>query len=301
MGAISPRILVLGSAAGGGLPQWNCGCANCDKARRGAIPARTQSSIAICADGREWAIINASPDIRQQIIATPALHPRGLRHSPIRTVVVTNGDIDHIAGLLTLRESQPFTIHATRGILTVIEANPIFAAVDRALVPRRGVELHKSFELLPDVEAEFFAVPGKVPLYMEAGQVRTDVEGEQTVGLRLTVGESSAFYIPGCARMTPSLAQRLRGASLLLFDGTVFEDDEMIRLGVGNKTGARMGHMAIAGPCGSLAAFTPLDVRRKVFVHINNTNPILDPESPARAAVEAAGWEVAEDGMELRL
>ena len=293
------RILILGSAAGGGLPQWNCGCPNCVRARRGDLPARTQSSIAVSADGESWAVVNASPDIRVQLARAPRLHPRGLRDSPVRSVLLTNGDIDHVAGLLSLREGHAFTLLATPGILALIEANPVFRALDPARVARREIALGEPAEIAPGVAAELFPVPGKVPLYMEEGEVETDLEGEQTVGVRLSAGGSPAFYIPGCAAMTPALAARLAGAALVLFDGTVWEDDEMIRSGVGQKTGARMGHMAINGEAGSLAAFAPLGVRAKVYVHINNTNPVLDPAGPTRRAVEEAGWTVAEDGMEL--
>ena len=293
------RILILGSAAGGGLPQWNCGCRNCVKARRGEIPSRSQSSIAVSADGETWAVVNASPDIRAQLTASPALHPSGPRASPIRGVLLTNGDIDHVAGLLTLREQQPFSLYHTSEIGAVLRANRIFDALNPELVERRTIVLGEPVEIAPGVTAEMFAVPGKVPLFMEEGEVQTDLEGEQTVGVRLGAGGASAFYIPGCARMTGALAERLRGAALVLFDGTLWQDDEMIRAGVGRKSGARMGHMTMQGPDGSLRAFADLGVARKVYVHINNTNPVLDPETPERRAVEDAGWIVAEDGMEL--
>jgi pyrroloquinoline quinone biosynthesis protein B len=290
------RITVLGAAAGGGLPQWNCGCPNCVAARSGRLPSLTQSSIAVSADGVLWAILNASPDIRAQIAATPVLHPTGLRDSPLRSVLVTNGDIDHVAGLLTLRERQPFDLFATAEIHATLAANPMFAAVAADLVPRRAVALDAPFPLAPGLEAEIFAVPGKVPLYAEGDVVDTQLIGENTVGVRLTAGEDTAFYIPGCAAIPPALAERLRGAALVMFDGTVFEDDEMIATGAGAKTGARMGHMAMQD---TIRAFAPLDVAQRVFVHMNNTNPALDPASPARAAVKAAGWTVAQDGMEL--
>ncbi len=301
MARVRLRVLILGSAAGGGLPQWNCGCRNCVKARRGEIASRSQSSVAVSADGVTWAVINASPDIRAQLAASPALHPRGPRASPIRSVLLTNGDIDHVAGLLTLREQQPFVLFSTGEIAAVIRENRIFDALSPELVERRSMALGEPTEIAPGVTAEMFAVPGKVPLFMEEGEVRTDLEGEQTVGVRLGAGGSSAYYIPGCARMTGALAERLRGAKLVLFDGTLWRDDEMIRTGVGRKTGARMGHMTMRGPGGSLAAFADLGVERKVYVHINNTNPVLDPETPERRAVEDAGWVVAEDGMELSL
>jgi pyrroloquinoline quinone biosynthesis protein B len=293
------KIVILGSAAGGGLPQWNCGCANCVAARRGAIPARTQSSLAASADGETWALVNASPDIRVQLARTPALYPRALRDTPIRSVLLTNGDIDHSAGLLSLREQQPFAVVATRETARTLRANLMLRALDPALVPWREAVPGEAIELAPGLTAELFPVPGKVPLYLEQGEVRSDLEGGQTVGVRLSAGGHAAFHVPGCARMTPALAERLAGAALVLFDGTLWDDDEMIRTRTGTKTGRRMGHMPISGEGGSLAAFAPLGVVRKVFVHINNTNPILDPASPERRAVMEAGWLVAEDGMEF--
>lgn len=293
------RILILGSAAGGGLPQWNCGCPNCVKARAGEIPSRSQSSIAVSANGTDWAIINASPDIRYQIAACPQLHPTGPRISPIKSVFVTNGDIDHIAGLLTVRERQPFTLFATSEIHKVLSENRIFDAVNHEIVPRETVTLDTPFELVSGVTAEPFSVPGKVPLFMEGETVDTELEGEQTIGVALSAGGATAYYIPGCARLTPALEDRLKDAEMVIFDGTVWLNDEMARRGVGQKTGARMGHMSMTGEAGSIAAFAPLNVKRKVFVHMNNTNPVLDPSTDERAEVEAAGWIVADDGMEF--
>lgn len=299
------RALVLGAAAGGGLPQWNCNGPNSAGfwGRGERLAPATQSSLALSADGRAWVVLNASPDIRAQIMATPALQPReptvfGLRDSPIAAVVLTNGDIDHVAGLLSLREKQAFDLWATPAIHAILRANPIFDALDPALVRRREIGLEHEFEPAPGLTLRLFAAPGKPPLYLEGPAPVTDLEGEQTAGV--AIGDS-AFYLPGCARMSPALADRLRGAATVFFDGTVFEDDEMIRLGVGAKTGRRMGHMAMAGPDGSMAAFAGLGVRRKIYVHINNTNPVWRPASPERAAVEAAGWEIAHDGMEVTL
>jgi len=295
------RIRILGAGAGGGLPQWNCGCPNCHAARAGRIPAMTQSSIAVSADGESWVVINASPDIRHQLAATPELHPTGPREMPLRSVLLTNGDIDHVAGLLTLREKQPFTLFATEEIHTVLAGNPIFAALDPALVERRGIALERPFTLVPGLEARLFAVPGKVPLYLEGEEVVTDLEGEQTVGVELATAEARAFYIPGCARITPVLADRLKDAPLVLFDGTLWQDDEMIRAGLGQKTGQRMGHVSISGAEGSLATLTGLGIGRGVYVHLNNTNPAVDPASPEAAEVRDAGWEIARDGMEITL
>ena len=295
------RARILGAAAGGGLPQWNCGCANCDAARAGDIPALSQSSIAVSANGTDWAILNASPDIRTQIADNDILHPTGPRVSPIKSVLVTNGDIDHVAGLLILREKQAFNLFMTGEIAEVIAANPIFNALDPEFVKRRIVTLDEPFELIPDLTATLFAVPGKVPLYLEGEKVVTDLEGEQTVGVHLSATTGNAFYIPGCARLTTALADRLRGADTVFFDGTVWQDDEMITTGVGQKTGGRMGHMAMAGDLGSIAAFRDLGVARRVYVHMNNTNPVLDPASAERAQAVAAGWIIGQDGMEFSL
>ena len=297
------RIIVLGSAAGGGYPQWNSACAVGARAwrRDPAARWRTQCSLAVSADGERWVLLNASPDLRQQILSTPSLHPSAApRHSPIAAVVLTNGDIDHVAGLLTLRESQRFDLYATGAILDVLGANPIFDALNPAYVIRHRMTLDEPVEvagltILP------FAVPGKVALYLERGEPMIGSEGEDTIGLELRAGSATFIFVPGCARMTDALAARLEGAPLVFFDGTLWTDDEMIRSGTGTKAGTRMGHMSVAGPDGSLAAFAPLRVRRKVYIHINNTNPMLLDDSPERATAERAGWEVAHDGMEVRL
>lgn len=295
------RVRILGAAAGGGLPQWNCGCENCVAARRGEIAPQTQSSICVSNDGETWALLNASPDLRQQFLDAPVLHPTALRRSPLSAVLLTNGDIDHVGGLLTLREKQPFTLFTTPEIHTMLADNPMFQALDPNCVSRRPVRLDESFEFCPGVRATLFAVPGKVPLYLEGASVETGLEGEQTVGVTLASDTARVHYVPGCARMTRALAERLTGADMVLFDGTLFEDDEMLRLGLGEKTGARMGHMSMNGPEGSLVAFADLEIARKVFVHMNNSNPVLDPRRPERAAIEAAGWTVGADGMEFSL
>lgn len=305
------HALIVGAAAGGGLPQWNCNGPNSATFWRGHTPLApaTQSSLAVSADGQDWALLNASPDIRSQIMSRPQLQPRdpaqfGLRDTPISTVLLTNGDIDHIVGLLTLREKQRFRLAMTAGIADVLDANPIFEALDRDLVKREVVALDTTFDLTTGLRATLFAVPGKVPLFMEGehggDDVQTDLMGEQTVGVEITDGARTLFYVPGCARMVPDLAERLRGADLVLFDGTLWTNDEMISQGVGQKTGARMGHMSISGPDGSIAAFESLNVKRKVFVHINNTNPVWRDGSE-RAEANAAGWEIAHDGMEITL
>ncbi|WCR11339.1 pyrroloquinoline quinone biosynthesis protein PqqB [Paracoccus stylophorae] len=292
------RIIILGAAAGGGLPQWNCGCANCDAARAGRIPSLSQSSVAVSADGEDWAILNASPDIRTQLAATPALHPSGPREMPLRSVLVTNGDIDHVAGLLILRESQPFDLYATAAIHDALAANPMLAALRPDLVARRTVALDRTVTLTPGLTATLFAVPGKVPLYQEGETVETDLVGETTVGVELRTATRRALYIPGCAAMPDWLRARIAGADALLFDGTLWTDDEMIRMGLGRKTGRRMGHMAVTD---TMPALADLDTGRRVFVHLNNSNPLTDPASPQTAQATAQGWQIARDGMEITL
>lgn len=295
------RAQVLGAAAGGGLPQWNCGCQNCVLARSGKIPGQSQSSLAVSSNGVDWAILNASPDIRYQLARTVDLHPTGLRDLPLRSVLVTNGDIDHVAGLLTLREMQSFTLFATASIHKTIADNSIFNALNPAAVDRKTVALEKPFLLTTGLTATLFAVPGKVPLYLEGDAVQTDLLGEQTVGVAIETAGLRVFYIPGCARLDDDLRSRLEGSDLLFFDGTLWSDDELIRNGLGQKTGQRMGHMSMSGPDGSLQAFADLRVGKKIFVHMNNSNPVLRPNSAEKIEAERCGWVVGQDGMEISL
>ncbi|WP_044560715.1 pyrroloquinoline quinone biosynthesis protein PqqB [Azospirillum sp. B4] len=304
------HILVLGSAAGGGFPQWNSHAEGCRRARAGdpAVRSRTQASLAVSRDGRRWFLLNASPDLRQQIAANPALHPsHGLRSTPISGVVLSGGDVDVIAGLLNLRERQPFTLHGTARTLGILDANPIFEVLARDVVARNILPLGQRVPLTggglagtdSGLWVELFAVPGKVPLYLESQDGPPPiVEGEDTVGVVVDDGDRRFLFIPGCAAMTPALADRLRGADLVFFDGTLYTDNEMIQAGLGSKTGLRMGHMSVDA---TLAAFAGLEVRRRVFIHINNSNPILMDDSPQRRVVDQAGWEVAYDGMEITL
>ncbi len=306
------HIRVLGSAAGGGYPQWNCNHPNSRRARTGdpAARQRTQSSVALSADGERWFLCNASPDLRQQINDNDILHPaQGLRHSPIQGVVLTNADVDHTAGLLNLRESQPLTLYGTGKVIEVLAANSIFNVLNPEFVARETFSLDEPTPLIcPDgsdsgVAVVPFPVPGKVALWLEdkSGAVDLGAVGEDTIALEIrdSDGATKAFYIPGCANMPGWLADRLSGAPLVLFDGTLWVDDEMVRDGVGVKTGKRMGHMSMSGPEGTIAAFAGLDVVRKVFIHINTTNPVLLDDSAERAEAAAAGWEIAYDGMEI--
>ena len=298
------HVVILGSAAGGGVPQWNCRCSICSLAWAGdpRVKPRTQSSIAVSPDGERWLLLNASPDIRQQIQANPPMHPReGLRHSPIHAVLLTNGDVDHVAGLLTLREGQPFTLYATPGILASVTDNRVFDVMAADVVKRQMISLNATFEPVPGLKVTLFSVPGKVPLWLEDASMQIGAETETTVGTMIEAGAKRLAYIPGCARVTDDLKARVAGVDALLFDGTVLEDDDMIRAGVGTKTGWRMGHIQMNGETGSIASFDGVEIGRRVFVHINNTNPVLVEDSPERAGVEARGWTVAHDGLALDL
>jgi pyrroloquinoline quinone biosynthesis protein B len=299
--------IVLGAAAGGGFPQWNCRCAVCRLAWAGdkRVKPRTQASLAVSADGEHWILLNASPDLRAQIQANQNLHPRGQAHdnargSPIAAVVLTGAEIDQTAGLLSLRERSPFTLYGTAATLAAIADNPMFAALAPEVVARHAAVPGERVALGYGIEAELFIVPGKVPLYLEGDDPDTASESAANVGVEIFDGASRLAYVPGVAAITPAVMQRLARADVIFFDGTVFTDDEMIATGTGSKTGRRMGHMPLDGPDGSLAALAGLRARR-IFVHINNTNPILVDGSPERARVAAAGWEVAEDGLEVKL
>jgi len=306
------EAVVLGSAAGGGFPQWNSNAPACRRARAGdktAVP-RTQASLVVSANGRDWFVLNASPDLRLQIEAASVLHPRnGLRSSPIAGVLVPGGDVDAVAGLLHLRERHRFSVYAPARVLAVIAANPIFQVLAPDCVERVELPLDRRIELAgtagPSGMAVIaFAVPSKVPLYLETGGQDPGIAEEgDAVGLQIIDSETgkSFFFIPGCAVMTDPLRQRLTGSELVFFDGTLWRDDEMIRLGVGNKTGRRMGHISMSGDDGAIAAFRDLGVKRRIFIHINNSNPVLLDDSPERQLAEAAGWEIAYDGMEVRL
>ncbi len=298
------KAVILGSAAGGGVPQWNCRCAVCELARAGdpRVPSRTQSSIAVTADDEHWLLVNASPDIRQQIAATPALYPRhGARHSPIAAVLLTNGDVDHVAGLLTLRESSPFKLFATKSTRESVDANRIFSVANPDFVPRLQVAMDEPFEPVPGLRVDMFAVPGKVPLWLEDETMKIGEATETTVGLDISANGRRLLYIPGCAEVTRPVKDRIAGADVLLFDGTLWTDNEMIEAGLGVKSARRMGHVPMSGAGGSLESLANADVARRVFVHINNTNPVLVSDSSERKHAEASGWEVGYDGMRIDL
>ena len=295
--------IVLGSAAGGGYPQWNCRCPVCRLAWAGdsRVIARTQASLAVSANGEDWVLINASPDLPQQLRQAKALHPRAAtRGSPIEAVVLTGAEIDQVAGLLSLREREPFAIYATAITHAAFAANAMFDALAHDVVTRHAVTPGETIKLPAGIEARLFMVPGKVPLYLEGENPDTATETAANVGMECSAGGAILVYIPGAAAITGAILQRIARADVVLFDGTLYRDDEMIATGTGTKTGRRMGHMPIDGEDGSLAALSGIAARR-IYMHINNTNPILVAGSPERIQVESASWEVARDGMEIVL
>ncbi len=307
------RVVVLGAAAGGGVPQWNCGCRVCREARSEHPELRrTQASVAISADGDHWFLINASPDLRQQVTATPQLHPKPgkLRHSPIAGVILTNGEVDAVAGLLSMREGSPFAIYAHQKVLAILKANSIFNVLGEQNVRRVPIRTEEPFEPeLPGgsgsgLEVLPFAVPGKGAWYLE-GRVHPGGEdgAGDTIGLRITDKASGKYFyfLAACAEVTDELKSRLAGAPLVFFDGTVWRDDEMIAAGLGQKTGKAMGHIAMSGEGGAIAALSGLDIGQKVFLHINNSNPALLAHSSEREIAERAGWKVPADGTEIVL
>jgi pyrroloquinoline quinone biosynthesis protein B len=307
------RVVVLGAAAGGGVPQWNCGCVVCRTARTEQPELRsTQASIAVSRDGDHWFLVNASPDLRQQLIGAPQLHPKAgkLRHSPISGVILTNGEIDAVAGLLSMREGSPFSIYAHAKVLAILSANSIFNVLSEKNVRREAIEVDKPFEpALPDgspsgIEVLPFTVPGKSAWYLEGKAHPGGDDGAgDTLGLRVSdIATGRYFYfLAACAGVTDELKSRLAGAPLIFFDGTVWRDDELIAAGLGNKTGQSMGHIAMSGEHGAIEALADLDIGKKMFLHINNSNPVLLPSSPERKIAERAGWQIPADGTEIVL
>ncbi|SHK08193.1 pyrroloquinoline quinone biosynthesis protein B [Bradyrhizobium lablabi] len=307
------RVVVLGAAAGGGVPQWNCGCAVCRTARTEQPELQsTQASVAVSRDGEHWFLINASPDLRQQLIGTPQLHPKAgeLRHSPISGVILTNGEIDAVAGLLSMREGSPFSIYAHAKVLAILKANSIFNVLNEKNVRREAIEVDQAFEpALPDgspsgIEVLPFTVPGKSAWYLEGETHPGGDDGAgDTLGLRVSDRATAKhfYFLAACAGVTDELKSRLAGAPLVFFDGTVWRDDELIAAGLGNKTGQSMGHIAMSGEHGAIEALAQLDIGKKMFLHINNSNPALLPSSPERKMAERAGWQIPADGTEIVL
>ena len=308
------RIEILGSAAGGGFPQWNCACRNCQALRAGSFQgkSRTQTQVAITDDGRSWFLLNASPDLRQQIEDTPMLHPRQTgRDSPIAGVLLTSADLDQITGLLSLRESQPFRIYCTASIRRILrEHNSVFAMLNR--VPQQVVWTDitpgESFCLTTvagqdsGLHCETFSLQSRYPMYVGRSTLTGLSLREASLGL--FVGSASGprmAYLPAVPEVDESLLERLKTVDLLLFDGTFWSADELIEVQGSGATAREMGHIPVSSTEGSLFKLQKLRRPRRIFVHVNNTNPMLDESSPEYREVRAAGWEVAEDGWHFDL
>lgn len=294
--------LVLGAGAGGGFPQWNCLCRLCQlaRARDPRVRPATQASVAVSGNGTEWIVVGASPDLRQQILQTPSLWPRvGARDSPIAGVVLIGGDVDALAGLLVLRERQAFTVYAARPLLDLLQENRIFNVLDPSLVRQEALSPLQPVACGGGLVLTLLTMPGKVPLYLEAAGAGAPEAGPNYAAL-LEANGRSVIIAPACADITETVRRQLGQTDLLFFDGTLFTDDEMIAEGLGQKTGRRMGHVPVSGPGGTLERLGDLPGRR-ILIHINNSNPILLMDSPERRQVEAAGFEIAYDGMEVQL
>jgi pyrroloquinoline quinone biosynthesis protein B len=298
------EMRVLGSAAGGGFPQWNCGCPNCARARAGQLPMRTQDCVAVSGNSQDWFLLNASPDVARQIERTQALWPRARRGSPIRGVVLTNGDLDHVLGLFSLREAHPISVYSTPEVRSGLEQNSMLRTLMRfdgqlrweTLALGRELELASSDGSKSGILLRPFAAPGKPPLHLMSSALPSLGDN---VGLSLRAREgASAVYLSATSDVE-SVAASIDGAAVLLFDGTFWSETELIDANLGRATAREMAHLPIGGDKGSLARGRGLRAGRRLYTHINNTNPILDPQSAERALLQAEGWELAEDGMRL--
>ena len=308
------RVEVLGSAAGGGFPQWNCNCGNCHALRAGTFSgkARTQTQIAVSNDSNSWFLLNTSPDLRLQIEGSPSLHPReGQRHSPIAGVLLTGADIDQIAGLLSLREFQPFRIYSTPSVACVLRKdNSIFGVLNRISnqVSWSEVQIGQSSPLLDSegkdsgVCVTVFALGNHYPDYIPPDRARGLRPEEAQVGVNVqSSSQRKLVYLPAVPMIDESLLQRLESADLLLFDGTFWSNDELLRVKGSGPTAREMGHVPVSGPDGSLQLLSRLRRPRKIYIHVNNTNAMLDESSPEYRQVRDAGWEIAEDGLHLEI
>jgi pyrroloquinoline quinone biosynthesis protein B len=304
-------IRILGSAAGGGFPQWNCGCPNCRGLRGGTVRARarTQECVAVSADGVAWLLLNCSPEIRQQIEDFPGLHPRAPRDSPIAAILLTNGDLDHCLGLLSLRESHPLVVYATESVRRgFVEDNVLYRTLDRfpgqltwrALKPGGETEIVGPDGRGSGLSVTPLAVPGKPPIHLEHRAPRTP-EDNIGVWVRERARGRTLAYCSAAAAVTDEMLRALDGADGVFFDGTFWTSDELPAQGLGTKRAEDMAHLPVGGAAGSLARLAGVRARRRVYIHINNTNPMLREDSAERAQVTAAGWDIAWDGMEITL
>ncbi len=304
------QIHLLGTAAGGGVPQWNCNCAVCAEARAGAgrVLPRTQSSVAISADGRSWFLLNASPDIRAQIENFPPLHPVSgkARNSPIEAVLLTNADLDHSLGLLLLREGTQLCVHATANVRLALSEGISFQPALESFCGTRWIEPPTKPEplLRRDGSAsglvyEAIPLPGKPPRFMK----KNSATAENVIGYRITDVKTGGrlLFLPDVAELNDTVLRWLPECDALLFDGTFWSEDEMRDRGLGTLSAADMGHAPISGERGSLKVLAELKVSNKIYTHINNTNPILIEDSPECAAVNAAGCVVGRDGLKLEI
>jgi len=305
------RIRVLGAAAGGGFPQWNCGCPNCLAARAGAADAKplTQECVGISADNERWFLLNASPEIRQQIESFPPLHPRGPRHSPIAAVVLTNGDLDHTLGILSLRESHPLLIYATERVQQGFTENNVFyrtlmrfpgQVTWRTLALGREIPLDGVDGGSSGLSIEAVPTPGKPPVHLEG---LSDSDPGENIGVLIRDAATGGrlAYFSATGDLTPATRATLDRADCVFFDGTFWSSDELIALGLGTKRAEDMAHLPVGGAGGSLDQLAGLRASRRIYIHINNTNPLLRAGSAERKQAEASGWEIAHDGMEVIL
>ncbi len=302
-------VHVLGSGAGGGFPQWNCNCKNCKGVREGTVKAtpRTQSSIAISADGKDWVLFNASPDIKKQLDNFPAIQPaREVRDTAITAIVITDAQIDHVTGMLTLREhNKPWDVYTTQAVYEDLTTGfPVFNILGHF----RGINHHEiatdqSSFTIPTAEGLVFtAVPLKSEAPPYSPHRHNTVPGDN-IGMRIedTRTGKNLFYAPGLGVAEPHVMEYMANADMVLVDGTVWTDDEMSHEGISNKRAQEMGHLDQSSKGGIMEILSGMEKPRKFLIHINNTNPILNEESPQRKTLEAAGIDVSYDGMEIEL
>jgi pyrroloquinoline quinone biosynthesis protein B len=311
------RVKILGSAAGGGFPQWNCACPNCRALRAGTFQgkARTQTQVAVSADDRNWFLLGASPDLRAQIEATSELHPReGVRQSPIAGAILCNADVDHALGLLLLRELQPLRMHATDSIHRILtEDNSMFTMLQR--VPNQVTWTHfppgTTFPLVnpagedSGLRCRALSLGTHYPAYVSQRRQSGLISKEASLGLIIESPSGRRLaYMPAVPQIEDTLLQEFESADVLLFDGTFWSDDELIRIqgsGHNAQTAQQMGHVPVSSPEGSLEKLAQLRRPRKIYLHINNTNPMLNEAGPEYRQVRETGWEIAEDGWQFDL
>lgn len=304
------RIKVLGSAAGGGFPQWNCGCVNCHRLRQGSLrgKARSQAQLAVSADGQAWFLLNASPDLRTQIEATPELHPSpGARQSPIAGIVLSSGDLDNVLGLLLLREFQPLSIFATAAIRKIVsQDNSFFRLLERVPGQVTWTEIRPGgfFELKSSgacICCRAIPLPGSYPAYVSGTERERLARDQAVLALVLESGGRKMLFAPALPAITKELQSVMEDCDLLFVDGTFWSDDELRQVRGDGPTAREMGHLPLCGPGGSLERLASLQRPRKIYIHINNTNPMLDDESAQYRQARETGWEIAEDGWEFEL